>query len=194
MSTPNNSDKASKNGKNAPPPTPGDATPKATEAQFLEQQAVDAKAAIARTLSDLGTSLGNGASISAWTREYPWLTLGASTVAGFVAAAAIVPSKEQQALRRLAKIERALNPEPPKNKKSDSEDGHGTDDVKRYQSGRQSFLRSVMGEVIKAVQPAVLSMLTAGVTAHAAKPSEEEMEAAAAKEDQKSSAGYPPTP
>jgi len=185
VSTPNsNKSNDSKSSKKAPPPTPGDSTPKATEAQFLAQQAVDAKAAISRTLSDLGTSLGNGANLSAWTREYPWLTLGATTVAGFVAAAAIVPSKEQQALRRLAKIERALNPEPPKKKKSDSEDGDGQDDVKRFQSGRQSFMRSVLGEVIKAVQPAVLSMLTAGVTAHAAKPSEEEMESAAARQEQ----------
>jgi hypothetical protein len=37
--------------------------------------------------------------------------------------------------------------------------------------------------MIKTVQPAILSMLTAGVTAQAAKPSDAEMHAAAAAED-----------
>ena len=120
-------------------------------------------------------------------RKYPWLTLGASAVAGFAATAMVVPSKEEQALRKLAKIERALNPAPPP-KKTDEDEETADEGAKGYKSGRTSFTRTILGEVIKAIQPAILSMLTAGVTAHAAKPSEEEMQAAAAAED----AGTPP--
>ena len=40
-----------------------------------------------------------------------------------------------------------------------------------------------MGEMIGAIKPAVISLLTSGVTAKAVKPSEAEMQAAAAKED-----------
>jgi hypothetical protein len=128
----------------------------------------------------MGRDLGQSVNVAGWTREYPWLTLGASTVAGFVATALVVPSKEEQALRRLAKIERALHPPPPPRKDEPASDG---DSAKEFKSGRQSFTRSLLGEVIKAVQPALLSMLTAGVAAHTAKPSQEEMQAAAAAED-----------
>jgi len=178
--------KPNANGKQ-PAPKPGDAAPKHDEAAFLAQQAVDAKAAISRVLSDLGNDLGRAADPGYLMRKYPWLTLGASAVAGFAATAAIVPSKEQQALRKLAKIEAALNPAPPP-KQKDDEPESADERAKSYTSGRSSFTRTILGEVIKAIQPAILSMLTAGVTAHAAKPSEEEMQAAAAAED----AGTPP--
>jgi hypothetical protein len=178
--------KHSANGKQ-PAPKPGDAAPKHDEAAYLAQQAVDAKAAISRVLSDLGTDLGHAANPGYLMRRYPWLTLGASAVAGFAATAMVVPSKEEQALRKLAKIEAALNPAPPPKKKDEDEET-ADDGAKGYKSGRTSFTRTILGEVIKAIQPAILSMLTAGVTAHAAKPSESEMQAAAAAED----AGTPP--
>lgn len=171
------------------PPKPGEPAPTSDEAAFLAQQAADAKAAIARTLSELGNGLGQAVNVAGLTRQFPWATLGASAVAGFVATAMLVPSKEDQALKRLAKIERALNPPPPP-KKEGSEEDHGAG-AQQYKAGRQSFTRTIMGEVIKAVQPALLSMLTAGVTAHAAKPSQEEMHAAVTAEEQARS-GMPP--
>jgi len=175
--------KHSANGKE-PAPKPGDAAPKHDEAAFLAQQAVDAKAAISRVLSDLGADLGQAANPAHLMRKYPWLTLGASAVAGFAATATLVPSKEEQALRKLAKIERALHPAPPPQKKTDDADDDKSSDegVKGYKSGRSSFTRTILGEVIKAIQPAILSMLTAGVTATAARPSEADMQAAAAAE------------
>jgi hypothetical protein len=177
------------NGKK-PAPKPGDPAPTNDEAAFLAQQAADAKAAISAALSDIGTNLGQAVNVGALTRQHPWLTLGASTVAGFIASALLVPSKEDQALKKLAKIERALNPAPPVSGKP--EESSNGDSAQDYKKGKQSFGRAIFGEVIKAVQPAILSMLTAGVTAKATKPSQEEMEAAAASEDQKQ-AGVPPT-
>ena len=138
----------------------------------------------------MGTALGRGANVSTLTRQYPWLTLGASTVAGFIATAALVPSKEDQALKRLAKIERALNPPQPKPDPAAAHAAEG-DGSKQFKAGHQSFTRTILGEVIKAVQPALVSLLTAGVTAQAAKPSQEEIQAhaAAAVQDQQ---GGPP--
>jgi hypothetical protein len=172
------------------PPKPGEPAPKHDEAAFLAQHAVDAKAAISRVLSDLGSDLGQAVHPGYLMRKYPWLTLGASAVAGFAASAALVPSKEDQALKKLAKIERALHPAPPRTKKhTDGEDDESPGDGARgYKSGRKSLGRAILSEVIKAIQPAILSLLTAGVTAKAAKPSEAEMQAAAAAED----AGVPP--
>ena len=166
-------------------PKPGEpVAASASEADFLAQQAVDAKAAISRKFSQISTDLGVALSPGTLMRGHPWMTLAGSAVAGFVATAVMVPSKEDLALRKLAKIERALNPEPPPRKADADDEDDRTSGVKSYKSGRTSFLRTMMGEVIKAVQPAVLSMLTAGVTATAARPSQEEIKAAAAQEDQ----------
>ena len=188
MSTSNGKNNSNDKAKDAPP-KPGEPAPKTDEARFLAQQAADAKAAISATLAEIGKDLGQAVNVGALTRQYPWLTLGASTVAGFVATAMLVPSKEDQALKRLAKIERALNPEPPPPTHEEKDRDHATD----YKKGKQSFTRSLMGEVLKAVQPAIMSMLTAGVAAKTAKPTQEEMHAAVKQEEQQQT-GVPPTP
>ena len=170
--------------------------PESSEADFLTLQQEHAKAAIARVMSDLKGALAEGADPRAWMQQYPWATMGAAAVAGFVATTMLVPSREQQALKKLAEIERALNPEPRRRAERerddhpDSVDGKGGADD--YKAGRQSFMTALMGEAIKAVRPALISLLTAGVTAKAAKPSQEEMQAAAAAEDQNQQNGATP--
>jgi hypothetical protein len=161
--------------------------PESSEADFLTLQQEHAKAAIGRVVGEIKTALAEGANPTEWAKQYPWATLGVSAVAGFVAATMLVPSREQQALKKLAEIERALNPEPrrraerERNEHPDSVDGKaGADD---YKAGKQSFMTTLLGEAIKAVRPALISLLTAGVTAKASKPSEEEMKNAAAAED-----------
>jgi hypothetical protein len=82
---------------------------KLSESEFLEKQARDAQAAMSRVLQDLKTRLGQGVDPKAWAREHPWIAVGAAAVAGFAATAALVPSKEEQTLKKLASIERALH-------------------------------------------------------------------------------------
>lgn len=170
--------------------------PESSEADYLTLQQEHAKAAIARVMNEMKAALAEGANPTQWVHQYPWATLGASAVAGFVAATMLIPSREQQALKKLAEIERALNPEPrrraerERDEHPDSVDGKaGADD---YKSGRQSFTTALMGEAIKAVRPALISLLTAGVTAKAAKPSQEEMQQAATTEDQNPAMGAGP--
>ena len=171
------------------PDRPQPLHPESSEADFLTLQQEHAKAAIARAMNDLKSALAEGADPRAWMQQYPWATMGAAAVAGFVATTMLVPSREQQALKKLAEIERALNPEPrrraerERDEHPDSVDGKAGADA--YKAGKQSFMTALMGEAIKAVRPALISLLTAGVTAKAAKPSQEEMQAAAAAEDQK---------
>ena len=172
--------------------------PESSEADFLTLQQEHAKAAIGRAVTELKEALAQGADPRQWAKQYPWATLGVSALAGFAATAVLVPSREQQALKKLAEIERALNPEPrrraerERDEHPDSVDGKaGSDD---YKAGRQSFMTALLGEAIKAVRPALISLLTAGVTAKAAKPSEEEMQAhASAAVDQKTSEGDGPS-
>src|SRR4051812_33171638 len=81
------------------------------ESDFLTRQAADAKSAISRVMDDIKHDVAHGVDPRAWMQVAPWTTLASATIAGFLAAAAAVPSKEQQALKRLRKLEDALRPE-----------------------------------------------------------------------------------
>jgi len=147
------------------------------ESAYLERQAQLAQQAIARTLSEAASSAGKVVDPRKWAQTNPWMTLGATLVAGFAAAAVVVPSKEQQALRKLAKIERALNPQPePEHHRTD---GDGAAAKKGKDGPPQSFGKMIVGELFSVLRPAIVSMLTAGITASAAKTSPEEVAAAA---------------
>ena len=97
----------------------------------------------------------------------PWTTLATAAVAGFVAAAAVVPSKEQQTLKRLRKIEEALNP-----KRQTVDSAVNGDGPRRVETGQQSFLAGLAGQVLRSVQPVLMSALTAGITAKTVKKDE----------------------
>lgn len=131
--------------------------------------------------------LAQGLDPKGWTRQHPWVALGASAVAGFVATAVLVPSKEEQALKKLAAIERALNPPPPPHAAPAA-----TDSEQGFKAGQHGFAKAILGEVIGAIKPALISLLTAGATAATTKPSQEEMAAAAAAGQQQAAQGGPP--
>jgi hypothetical protein len=82
-----------------------------SEADYLARQANQASAAISRTFKQVQKDVVKCADPRLWLNEHSWATLAAATVTGFAAASTVVPSKEQQALKRLAKLERALHPE-----------------------------------------------------------------------------------
>src|SRR6185436_20274073 len=77
----------------------------ASESAFLTEQSEKAKAAISGAVDQLKTDLAKAADPRLWTKEYPWASVAAAAVGGFIAASMVVPSKEQQALKRLEKIE-----------------------------------------------------------------------------------------
>lgn len=81
------------------------------------------------------------------------MTVGAAAVAGFTAAAALIPSREQQALNRLARIERALNSPPPKPERSNG-------DGKKEPSG---ILGTILHEALAVLRPALIGLITAGM-------------------------------
>jgi hypothetical protein len=177
---------SSEHAKNAPPKQQDDRNKpadKLSDADFLNRQAEEAMAAIKRTLTQMKGDLAEGANPVEWAREYPWLTLGASAVAGFVATSMLVPSKEEQALRKLAKIERALNPERHRREPAKHEDSNGNGKSDHQDAGGGGLMSMLARELIKTLRPALVSLVTAGVAGKVAKPSEEEMKAAAAKEN-----------
>ncbi|HEY8668639.1 MAG TPA: hypothetical protein VIL86_18475 [Tepidisphaeraceae bacterium] len=158
------------NASNTAATPPNAPAPAGTEADFLQQQAEQAKAAMAAMWSKVKGELGNGVDPRQWTKEYPWISVAAAAVAGFVAGSAIVPSKEDQALKKLAKIERALAPE---HQHQVTVDGNGKD----VKIEKRSFLGTMMKEVLALLKPALMSAITAGITAR--KTAEQTHEAAA---------------
>ncbi len=160
--------------------------PESSEADFLQLQQEYAKEAIGRVLGQLKGDLVEGLNPVPLAKKHPYATIGATAAIGLVAAYMFIPSREERALRKLARIERALNPPPPRKARREEEnlEVDGQSGGEAYKAGKSGFMTTLMGEVLKAVRPAVVSLLTAGVTAKAAKPSHEEMKAAAAAEDQ----------
>ena len=154
-----------------PPSTPPD---KLTEKEYLAQQAASARLALSRAWGEAKSHLGQGVNPVAWAREFPWVTVGAAAVAGFTAAATLVPSREQQALRRLARIERALNPPPPKPEQSNG-------DWKKEPGG---VLGTILHEVLAVVRPALVGLITAGMGAYQSPPSDGQAKMAAGSEDE----------
>ena len=148
----------------SPPPGP------ASEAEFIAAQAEAAKRAISHVVTELTHNIGRGIDPRGWTKEHPWMTLAGATVAGFVGAVLAVPSKEEQALRKLARIEKALMPKPQPAPAAaaqhDGEDGG----AKSYAKGHTSFMGGLGRQILEAVKPAIMSALTAGITAKASQP------------------------
>jgi hypothetical protein len=131
----------------------------ASESAFLTKQAADAKAAMARVSEELKNDLVKGVDPRAWMQVAPWTTLASAAVAGFLAAAATIPSKEEQALRRLRKMENALEQEE-YDRTHDREPGRRNGhDRKRSEAGKGSMMGAVMGSLLAAVQPVLVSVL-----------------------------------
>ncbi len=66
-----------------------------SEADYLDRQVKNAQAAIRETLGDIARTAGEAADVRSWTRQFPLAALGAAVVAGFAAAAAVTPTKDQ---------------------------------------------------------------------------------------------------
>jgi hypothetical protein len=130
-------------------------SPKLSESEYLKQQGEAARNAIAKAFEDLKSDLGHGVDPREWIKTHPWITLASATVAGFAAAATVVPSKEEQALRKLQAIERAIHGERPK-----SENGHAAaeGDQKKETGGLMAL---ILRELIGAVKPVIVAAVAA---------------------------------
>jgi hypothetical protein len=134
----------------------------ATEAGYLADQVSEASAAIGQAFAALKADLAKGVDPTTLARQYPWATVGAAAVAGFLAASAVVPSKEEQALKKLERIERALRPYPftPDQPVNPAAAGAAANQNK-------SITGRIFSEVFSALKPALSSALAAYAAAPA---------------------------
>jgi len=136
-----------------------------SESEFVARQMAEAKAAMRHVVEDLKAELAKGVDVRLWTKEHPWFAVAGAAVAGFATAAAAVPTKEDQALHRLAALERAIHP-PRKDKESNN--GHERD----HDEKKASFLGSMGRELLGALKPVLMSALAAGASAAGASASQ----------------------
>ena len=160
------------------PPPPSAPPDNLTEQQYLAQQAHNARLAMSRVWQQTRSQLGQGANPIEWARRFPWVTVGTAAVAGFTAAAMLIPSKEQEALRRLARIERALNPPP-------ARPAHGNGDTKTEHHG---ILGTILHEALAVLRPALVSLMAAGM-AGSAPPDDRTQDATGPEADPEQSNG-----
>ena len=142
--------------------------PAVDEADFLQQQVSEAKAALAATLSDAAAALKDGVDPATWARRYPLLAIGSALLAGFAAAAVTIPSKEQQELRKLEKLAKALRPAAPA-PSGDKAAAAPTANATADETKKPLWL-TILHEAINLLRPALVSMLSAYVGSHASSP------------------------
>jgi hypothetical protein len=144
---------------------------------LLKREAERARAAMARALGDISTHLKSAADPHVLTREHPWVAVTTAVVAGFAASIALIPTREEAAIRKLAALERARhgNGEKPR----DASDKH-----------QPTFGQTIVAELMKTVRPLLTTLLSATLTqlASAASGNSSSVETSAA------SVGVPETP
>jgi hypothetical protein len=128
----------------------------ASAADYLDQQAERAKQALIESLQQAKAAFGRAVDPKQIPEKHPVLTVTSAVFAGFITALVAVPSREQQELRRLAKIHRAMHPEAEKPRPA----------AEKTTEPRGPWWLSIVHEVIQLARP----LLTAVITAKVAKP------------------------
>jgi hypothetical protein len=123
-----------------------------SDSKYLQDQAEAAKDAMGRAWSEFMAGMGKSADPRQWAKAHPWITMASATVAGFAAASTLVPSKEEQALKKLAAIERALHIDGRPKRETN---GDGAKEPK------DGFLTRLMKEAFAAAGPVLANILGA---------------------------------
>jgi hypothetical protein len=137
---------------------------KLSESEFLRLEAEKAKAAIAESLTGAKEALADNVDPRAMTRRHPWLALGTAAIAGFVAVAVAVPSKEERELRHLERLHRAMHPIPPTPPPANTNGTAGKPTEKR------SIGATILHELIQMIRPVLTAAITASIRAGANPP------------------------
>jgi hypothetical protein len=129
-----------------------------TPSNQLQLEADDALDAIKTVLHEMRRTASDGLDPRKLTADHPWVMVGSAAVAGFVSAMLAVLSKEDAALRRLERIEKALDAQ------AGRLDGHLPPEAGKK---RRSLLGTLFEKGYEALKPTLLATLTSAITAKA---------------------------
>jgi hypothetical protein len=146
------------------PMAPPTAKAEQTEAEYLADQSRAAQAAMRAALGDLQKGLAKGLNPLRWTKDHPWLTLGAIAIGGFATSAAVVPSREEQELRKLRRLHEAMRPPAPAAAESHPSNGNA--------AGKSTggLGRLLLRELIGLVRPIMAAILSEALGARSTPP------------------------
>jgi hypothetical protein len=136
---------------------------KLTESEFLQLQADQAKAQIHQALNDAKAALTGSVDPRELTRKHPWISIVSAAAAGFVAAAVVIPSKQELELRRLERVRRAMNPQP-------TAPPPAANGVDHSHAEKPSWVAMLFKEIIQIVRPILLAAITANIKSGANQP------------------------
>ena len=122
------------------------------EGKVHQMQARHARLALGEAINDAKGHLINAADVRPILRQYPYLAVGSSLAAGFVAAAVLVPSRKQRAASRLRALERAVRAEAAASGKR----------VAKPSSGGAA--RKGLGLAWRLARPTLLSLVTGAIS------------------------------
>lgn len=140
--------------------------PELSEAEFLDAETERARARMKAAAARLTHDLGQGLSPLQWTRDHPWMGLGAGLVGGFTAGATVIPSKRQQELKRLREIAAALHPPPPHPPHAAGEKPNGSAD----KTGHKSIGEILIPHLLGILRPIVVALLKTFIGSHSNPP------------------------
>jgi hypothetical protein len=130
---------------------------KSSEADYLRLQAEQAKLSMTDALHEATAALVEKADPRTVTRKHPVVAIVTALLGGFVAALLAIPSKKEQELRRLERLQRAMYPGPaPQSTGNGAADGH----PKALKPGIGATL---LHEAIALIKPILLATITAGI-------------------------------
>ncbi len=131
---------------------------------YLRKQADEARQAVAQGVNDLKVALARGVDPRVLPRKFPFITVGAVAVTGFVAALMVIPSREQQELRRLERIRRAMTPDPEPARKAAAKAEATADKAVKGESKTPLWM-TLVKEGVQAARPILVSLVTASLAA-----------------------------
>jgi len=129
---------------------------KQSEADFIAEQQEHARAAISQTIVDMKQAVVQSVDVAEWTRQHPWILMGAAAAVGVVAGRLITPSKEEKLTEffeeKWEKIKDKFTPAAPAEAAARS--------VADAPAEKPSFVGSVLKETMKTVGPMLLGLIT----------------------------------
>jgi ElaB/YqjD/DUF883 family membrane-anchored ribosome-binding protein len=145
-----------------------------SEADFLANQQAKARAAMDTAIGDMKRALSgafkDNAHLTEWMGAYPWVSLGLGAAAGFLAGSALTPSREETFKERLRSLMEEVKPKEEKEKAREK----GAEKAARaaVEAQKPSFMGQLGQGLFDVVKTALITTLSAAVTAKAVEDNE----------------------
>jgi hypothetical protein len=141
----------------------GDKAPALTEAQYLEKQAAEARAAMEKVVADIKHALGSTVDPRQWTKQYPWIATGTAIGAGFAAGYFLTPRDRDEAEEMWEKIKEKFA----SIGKADENTVVVEPTAGAPQQQQSSVLGTILREALKAVGPLIATLASGAMGAAA---------------------------